>query len=61
MTCLGCAHPLLSKRVLDVCIVDESTQILQPSVFRALAASKKFILIGDPDQLPPVVRNQQAL
>ncbi|KRT83034.1 hypothetical protein AMK59_4613, partial [Oryctes borbonicus] len=53
VTCLGTKHPIFSKRVMDVCIVDESTQVIQSSLFRAICASKKFILIGDPDQLPP--------
>lgn len=61
VTCLGSGHPLLSKRIFDMCIVDESTQVLQPSVLRALFATQKFVLIGDPDQLPPLVRNQEAM
>lgn len=46
---------------MDVCIVDESTQVLQCSVLRTLFAAKTFILIGDPNQLPAVVRNKTAL
>ncbi|GJQ70844.1 hypothetical protein Trydic_g767 [Trypoxylus dichotomus] len=61
VTCLGTKHPIFNKRVMDVCIVDESTQVIQSSLFRALSASKKFILIGDPDQLPPVVKNTDAI
>ncbi|KAF2883992.1 hypothetical protein ILUMI_22190 [Ignelater luminosus] len=61
VTCLGSGHPALHKRQLDVCIVDESTQVLQCSVFRALYSARKFILIGDPDQLPPVVKNREAI
>ncbi|KAK4872773.1 hypothetical protein RN001_014802 [Aquatica leii] len=61
VTCLGSGHSVLSKRVTDVCIVDESTQVLQCSVFRALYTASKFILIGDPDQLPPIVRNPEAV
>ncbi|KAK5640049.1 hypothetical protein RI129_010860 [Pyrocoelia pectoralis] len=61
VTCLGSGHPILRKRMMDVCVVDESTQVLQCSVFRALYSARKFILIGDPDQLPPIVRNQEAI
>ncbi|KAI4471143.1 dna2/nam7 helicase family [Holotrichia oblita] len=61
VTCFGSKHPIFNKLVVDVCIVDESTQVIQTSLFRALSASKKFILIGDPDQLPPVVKNTDAL
>ncbi|PNF13913.1 hypothetical protein B7P43_G09862 [Cryptotermes secundus] len=59
-TCLGAGHPLFARRTFDVCIVDESTQVLQISVLRPLFSAKKFILIGDPDQLPPLVRSKTA-
>ncbi|KAG5878691.1 hypothetical protein JTB14_029759 [Gonioctena quinquepunctata] len=60
VTCLGSGHPVLTKRTVDICIVDESTQVLQSSVIRPLYAAKTFILIGDPDQLPAVVKNSEA-
>lgn len=60
MTCLGSGHPVLSKRSLDICIIDESTQVLQSSVIRPIYTAKTFILIGDPEQLPAVVKNKQA-
>jgi DNA replication ATP-dependent helicase Dna2 len=59
-TCLGAGHPLFTRRTFDVCIVDESTQVLQVSVLRALFSAKKFILVGDPEQLPPVVKSNTA-
>lgn len=61
VTCLGAHHPMLTKRTLDVCIIDESTQVLQCSVFKALQSTKSFVLIGDPDQLPPIVSNPEAV
>ncbi|CAG9821751.1 unnamed protein product [Phaedon cochleariae] len=60
VTCLGSGHPLLTKRSFDICIVDESTQVLQSSVIRPLHAAKTFVLIGDPDQLPAVVISKEA-
>lgn len=59
-TCLGAGHPLFSQRTFDVCIVDESTQVLQVSVLRSLFCVKKFVLVGDPEQLPPVIRSKTA-
>jgi len=59
-TCLGAGHPLFSQRTFDVCIVDESTQVLQVSVLRSLFCAKKFVLVGDPEQLPPVIRSKTA-
>ncbi|XP_043517385.1 DNA replication ATP-dependent helicase/nuclease DNA2 isoform X1 [Frieseomelitta varia] len=59
-TCYGAHHVLFGKRTFDVCIVDESTQVWQPTVLRPLYNAKKFILVGDPDQLPPIVKNRLA-
>ncbi|KAJ9598826.1 hypothetical protein L9F63_026640, partial [Diploptera punctata] len=59
-TCLGAGHALFTRRTFDICIVDESTQVLQVSVLRPLFCAKKFVLIGDPEQLPPVVRSKRA-
>lgn len=60
VTCLGCSHPLLSRRQFDLCLVDEATQVLQPTVLRPLFSARKFVLIGDPDQLPPLVKSPKA-
>ncbi|XP_072401459.1 DNA replication ATP-dependent helicase/nuclease DNA2 [Diabrotica undecimpunctata] len=60
VTCFASGHPVLTKRCLDICIVDESTQVLQPSVIRPLYACKTFILIGDNDQLPAVIKSSKA-
>lgn len=60
VTCYGAHHALLGRRTFDVCIVDESTQVLQPTVLRPLYSAKKFILVGDPDQLPPIIKNKLA-
>lgn len=61
VTCMGSGHVALSKRTLNVCIVDESTQVLQCEVFRPLSVCKKFILIGDPNQLSAVVQSKTAI
>ncbi|XP_032526512.2 DNA replication ATP-dependent helicase/nuclease DNA2 [Danaus plexippus] len=60
VTCLGASHALLSKNTFDFCIVDEATQVLQSTVLRPLFAANKFVLVGDPEQLPPVVRSRDA-
>ncbi|GLH12203.1 Regulator of nonsense transcripts 1 homolog [Gryllus bimaculatus] len=59
-TCLGIKHAMFTRRSFDVCIVDESTQVLQPVILGPLLHAKKFILVGDPQQLPPVVRSSIA-
>ncbi|KPJ16616.1 DNA2-like helicase [Papilio machaon] len=60
VTCLGAAHAMLTRTTFDVCIVDEATQVLQCTVLRPLFAAKRFVLVGDPEQLPPVVRRNAA-
>ena len=57
VTCLGSSHALLSERNFDYCLVDESTQILQATVIRPLLSADKFILVGDPEQLAPLVKS----
>ncbi|XP_014474776.1 PREDICTED: DNA replication ATP-dependent helicase/nuclease DNA2 isoform X2 [Dinoponera quadriceps] len=61
VTCYGAYHPLLRRRSFDVCVVDESTQVMQPTVLRPLYSARRFVLVGDPDQLPPVVKNRAAV
>jgi len=60
VTCLGAGHPLFQRRQFDYCIVDEATQVLQPTVLRPLVHCSKFVLVGDPEQLPPIVRSKEA-
>ncbi|OXU27176.1 hypothetical protein TSAR_005441 [Trichomalopsis sarcophagae] len=60
VTCYGATHAHLSRRKFDICIVDESTQVLQPTLLRPLYSASKFILVGDPEQLPPIAKNNTA-
>ncbi|KYM81394.1 DNA2-like helicase [Atta colombica] len=60
VTCYGAYHALLRRRSFDVCVVDESAQIMLPTVLRPLYSAHKFILVGDPDQLPPIIKNKTA-
>ena len=60
VTCLGSAHALLSQRKFDYCLVDEATQIYQPTVIRPLLSADKFILVGDPRQLAPLVKSSDG-
>lgn len=60
VTCYGAYHALLRRRSFDICVVDESAQIMQPTVLRPLYSARKFVLVGDPDQLPPVIKSKTA-
>ncbi|XP_033337738.2 DNA replication helicase/nuclease 2 [Megalopta genalis] len=60
VTCYGAHHALLGRRIFDVCVIDESSQALQPVVLRPLYSARKFVLVGDPDQLPPIIKSRVA-
>ena len=50
------ARPALLRRLRPSCtIVDEASQVLEPTLTALIAYSRKFVLIGDHKQLPAVV------
>uniref|UniRef100_A0A5K3F1A4 DNA replication ATP-dependent helicase/nuclease n=2 Tax=Mesocestoides corti TaxID=53468 RepID=A0A5K3F1A4_MESCO len=57
-------HPALARLRFDVVVVDEATQLSLPTVIGGLLCldenSGQFVLIGDPNQLPPLVRSNAA-
>ena len=60
-TCLGVSgHPALVNRQFDLCVVDEAAQALQLAVIGPLLGAKRFVLVGDPGQLPPIVSSRTA-
>lgn len=60
-TCMGTNHALFQRRAFDVCIVDEASQITLPTSLGPLLHARKFVLVGDHFQLPPLVQNRAAL
>lgn len=59
-TCLGINHPVFHERSFDYCIVDEASQITLPICAGPIRMARTFVLVGDHNQLPPVVRNEEA-
>lgn len=59
-TCLGINHPIFHERSFDYCIVDEASQITLPICAGPIRMAKTFVLVGDHNQLPPVVKNEEA-
>ncbi|XP_035969735.2 DNA replication ATP-dependent helicase/nuclease DNA2 [Halichoerus grypus] len=59
-TCMGINHPIFSRKTFDFCIVDEASQISQPVCLGPLFFSRRFVLVGDHQQLPPLVLNHEA-
>lgn len=49
-------EPLL----FDLAILDEATQLTLPATLGALRFARRFILVGDDRQLPPLVRSETA-
>ena len=59
-TCLGIDHPVFSERTFDYCIVDEASQITLPICLGPIRMARTFVLVGDHNQLPPLVQNEEA-
>jgi len=52
--------PLLLSEHFDIVIVDEAGQISQPAILGPLMAADSFLLVGDHEQLPPLVQSEAA-
>ncbi|NXQ82181.1 DNA2 nuclease, partial [Nyctibius grandis] len=59
-SCMGVNHPIFAQKQFDFCIVDEASQISQLICLGPLFCSKRFVLVGDHQQLPPLVLNAEA-
>lgn len=59
-TCLSVGHSLFAHRHFDYCIIDEASQITLPASLGPLRYADRFVLVGDPQQLPPLVRDKHA-
>ena len=52
--------PLLLGEHFDIVIIDEAGQISQPAILGPLMAADSFVLVGDHEQLPPLVQSESA-
>ncbi|XP_069835209.1 DNA replication ATP-dependent helicase/nuclease DNA2 [Dendropsophus ebraccatus] len=59
-TCMGVNHPIFTRRRFDFCIIDEASQISQPICLGPLFFADRFVLVGDHQQLPPLVKSAEA-
>jgi superfamily I DNA and/or RNA helicase len=59
-TLVGANHPVLQRRRFRTCVIDEAAQALEPATWIPILKSSKVVLAGDPFQLPPTVKSQEA-
>src|SRR5205814_8909605 len=50
--------PFLRARPFEMAIVDEAGQLTEPLTLGLIVRARRFVLIGDDRQLPPVVRTR---
>lgn len=65
LTATACMYPSTHAYVkcagpYDLCIVDEAAQMSQPAAAAAIGLSRAVCLVGDDEQLPPMVRSDAA-
>ncbi len=59
-TCSSIGNSVFNKINFDYCIIDEASQVLLTTCLGPLFSAKKFILVGDKEQLPPIIKNKDA-
>jgi DNA replication ATP-dependent helicase Dna2 len=60
-TTAACGSRALREQHFDVSVVDEAGQLTEPGTFLATNLADRFVLVGDHEQLPPVVRAENDL
>ncbi|WP_232686008.1 ATP-dependent helicase [Halobacterium zhouii] len=48
---------IMREQEFDVVLVDEASQLTEPDTLAAINRADRFVLVGDHEQLPPVVRS----
>ena len=54
------ASPDADTALFDVAVIDEAAQVILPQMIGTLRLARKWILVGDHKQLPPVVQSENA-
>ncbi|MEF8826145.1 MAG: AAA domain-containing protein, partial [Halapricum sp.] len=60
-TTASCGSRIVREQEFDVAVVDEAGQLTEPGTLAATNLAERFVLIGDHQQLPPVVRAENEL
>ncbi|MDQ3576053.1 MAG: AAA domain-containing protein [Actinomycetota bacterium] len=54
-TCIGfLSHPAVRELEFDLCILDEASKATAMETLVPLSRSRRWVLVGDPNQLPPM-------
>ncbi|WP_222917724.1 AAA domain-containing protein [Natrinema sp. SYSU A 869] len=56
-----CGSRVMKEQQFDVALVDEAAQLTEPGTCAAINLAERFVLVGDHEQLPPVVRAENDL
>ncbi|MFO7833303.1 MAG: AAA domain-containing protein, partial [Halohasta sp.] len=56
-TTASCGSRVMREQQFDAAVVDEASQLTEPSALAALNLADRFVLVGDHEQLPPVVQS----
>jgi len=59
-TLVGSKSHYLKNILFDTVVIDEAGQALEPACWIPISKSKKVVLAGDPLQLPPTVKSEEA-
>ena len=55
-TTATCGSRVMREQSFDVALVDEASQLTEPGTLAAVSRADRFVLVGDHEQLPPVVQ-----
>ena len=55
-----CGSRVMREQSFDVAVVDEASQLTEPGTLAAISRADRFVLVGDHEQLPPVVQSEGA-
>ncbi|WP_256289609.1 AAA domain-containing protein [Halobellus inordinatus] len=60
-TTATCGSRVMREQSFDVALVDEASQLTEPGTLAAVSLADRFVLVGDHEQLPPVVQAENDL
>ena len=59
-TLVGANHRHIDHLKFETVVIDEAAQALEPATWISILKAKKVVLAGDPFQLPPTVKSDEA-